>query len=41
MERREEELIQQYVTHDEELRALYAEHRNSNINWKSSAIKST
>jgi uncharacterized protein len=27
MEHREEELIQQYLAHDEELRALYAEHQ--------------
>jgi uncharacterized protein len=27
MERREEELIQQYVDHDEQLKALYAEHQ--------------
>ena len=26
MERREEELIQQHVAHDDELKALYAEH---------------
>jgi uncharacterized protein YdcH (DUF465 family) len=26
MERREEELIQRYATHDEQLRALYDEH---------------
>ncbi len=28
MERRDEELIQQYVTHDDELRALYQEHQD-------------
>jgi uncharacterized protein len=27
MERREEELIQQYAAHDEKLKALYAEHQ--------------
>ena len=27
MERRDEELIQQYLNHDDELRALYAEHQ--------------
>lgn len=27
MEHREEELIQRHLTHDEELRALYAEHQ--------------
>jgi uncharacterized protein len=27
MERREEELIQQYVAHDEELNAVYSEHQ--------------
>ena len=27
MEHREEELIQQHLTHDEELRALYEEHQ--------------
>ena len=26
MERREEELVQQHLTHDDELRALYEEH---------------
>ena len=41
MEHREEELIRQHLTHDEELRALYAEHQELEQNSKSLEINST